>query len=112
MLKIHKLFNIFQSKLYINALRYFVAAGVEHENLLKNLGVIKLVVDIGANKGQFSLVSRRCFPCAKIFAFEPLSKPVELFKKIFDNDNDTILHNFAIGSKQEKATIQLFKLFA
>lgn len=39
-------------------LRYRVAAGVEHRNVLRSLGEIRVVVDIGANRGQFALAGR------------------------------------------------------
>ena len=38
-----------------------VAAAIEHEPLLKSLR-FETIVDIGANRGQFALVSRHCFP--------------------------------------------------
>jgi FkbM family methyltransferase len=107
MIKIQKLFYIFQSKVYIKALKYSVAACIEHENLLKSLGSIKSVVDIGANKGQFSLTSRRCFPGAKIFAFEPLSSAATIFNRVFKNDSNIKLYNFAIGAKKQRAEIHI-----
>ena len=42
--------------------RHRVAAGVEHARVLRNLGPVATVVDIGANRGQFALAVRHCFP--------------------------------------------------
>ncbi|MCW2249602.1 FkbM family methyltransferase [Azospirillum fermentarium] len=50
-----------------------VAAGIEHEALLRGLGDVRTVVDVGANKGQFSLLALELFPHARVYAFEPLA---------------------------------------
>jgi len=36
--------------------RHRVAAGVEHARVLRNLGSLRTVVDIGANRGQFAFL--------------------------------------------------------
>lgn len=50
-----------------------VAAGIEHEDLLRGLGRVRTVVDVGANKGQFALLALELFPDATVHAFEPLA---------------------------------------
>ena len=65
------------------------------------------VVDIGANRGQFALMSRYSFPTAKIISFEPLPKPAALFQKVFSEDNNTIFHLAAIGSKSEQSLMHV-----
>ena len=52
-------------------------ASIEHESLFKGES-FDTVVDIGANKGQFALMSRKCFPNANIFSFEPQMIPRNL----------------------------------
>ncbi|WP_413680946.1 hypothetical protein [Prochlorococcus sp. MIT 9322] len=44
---------------------------LEHYSVLKSLKEKKInfIVDVGANKGQFSLMANYFFPEAKIFAF-------------------------------------------
>lgn len=49
------------------------AAGIEHEELLRGLGTVRTVVDVGANKGQFALLALELFPDATVHAFEPLA---------------------------------------
>lgn len=108
-LKINKLLKLLPHKLYRDALLCCgVAPVIDHEKLLKRFDY-KTVVDIGANKGQFSLMSRHCFSDAKIISFEPLSAPAKIFSKVFKNDKDTILHNVAIGPKVEEAIIHISK---
>lgn len=91
-----KLAKIAGNRLYLKALVRGVAAGVEHEKLLRHLAC-EMVVDIGANRGQFSLVARNCCPNSRIVSFEPLISPSEKFVSIFSNDKNTVLMRFAIG---------------
>jgi FkbM family methyltransferase len=65
------------------------------------------LVDIGANRGQFVLVSRYCFPQTRIFSFEPLSEPASLFSSIFEDDELTTLYQFAIGQRNETTQIHI-----
>jgi len=83
-----------------------VAAAVEHEPLLKTLN-FATIVDIGANRGQFSLVARRCFPAAKIIAFEPLTPAAERFRNALRGDSLVILHQVAIGPSKGDATMHV-----
>ncbi len=83
-----------------------VAAGIEHEKLLKSFNCIT-VVDIGANKGQFALVSRRYFPNAKIVSFEPLKEPAKKFLKVFSQDKNVELHQVAIGPESRITKINV-----
>jgi FkbM family methyltransferase len=48
-----------------------VAATIEHAAALRDLDV-STAVDVGANRGQFTLLIAGLFPTARIFAFEPL----------------------------------------
>lgn len=94
-----KLIRLFKSSAYISyLLRVGVAAAVEHEKVLTGLGCAT-VVDIGANRGQFALVARRCFPTARIISFEPLSAPAQIFRRGFKGDDRVSLHEAAISPK-------------
>lgn len=84
---------------YLSAfLRYHVAAGVEHEAVLKRLPVT-MVVDVGANRGQFSLVVLHCNPDARIVAFEPLPGPAAAFRALFANSRNVVLHEMALAGE-------------
>ena len=48
--------------------------------MLKSLGDINILIDIGANKGQFSVLFKYIYPKSSIFAFEPLESPSKLSK--------------------------------
>lgn len=87
-------------------LRYCVAASVEHTDLLRRLDCGH-VVDIGANVGQFALISRKCFPDARIDSFEPLTEPADRYEKVFAGDANTHLHRLALGASEGETTIHV-----
>jgi FkbM family methyltransferase len=84
-----------------------VAASAEHFMVLKSLGPIDTIIDIGANRGQFSLAARYSFPKATIFAFEPLPTPFEICRNVFASDEGTIVFNTAVGVEQSTAVIHV-----
>lgn len=93
--------------LYASAfLRHRVAAGVEHKSVLKGLGC-NMVIDIGANVGQFALVARSCFPKARIISFEPLPRPIKKYQAVFYKDKFTTLYQEAIGPNECESTMHL-----
>lgn len=83
-----------------------VAMTIEHIPILKNLSP-ELVIDVGANKGQFTLMCRELFPDAAIVAFEPLNMPTKQFKDLFNNDHKVTLHQNAIGQTRGSETIYI-----
>ena len=80
---------------------YGVAATTEHIPVLRSIKKVKTIIDIGANKGQFSLVARYVFQKANIFSFEPLKKPAKKYYKLFNSDKKITLFQSAIGPKRE-----------
>ncbi len=83
-----------------------VAAAIEHERILKALAC-STVVDIGANRGQFALVSRHCCPAAKIVSFEPLAAPARRFHTALDGDPRVTLHEAAVGTDNGEAVMHV-----
>ena len=106
--KLSKFIKIIKSgnKLWLNALRLGSAAGVEHEPVMAVINC-KIVVDIGANRGQFALAARKNYPNARIVSFEPLSEPAAIFKKIFVDDVAIELHCYAIGPISSQGEIHV-----
>jgi FkbM family methyltransferase len=78
-----------------------VALTFEHIPVLKSIEKINSFIDIGANKGQFSLAARHVFQDASIISFEPLKTPANKFKKLFKLDKKANLFQSAIGPKRE-----------
>lgn len=105
--KARKLVKILRHSDYRAALRIGrVAAAVEHERLLRTLRCAT-VVDIGANRGQFALVARHCFPGARVYSFEPLAAPATRFDDVFQGDPLVRLQRVAVGRQSGEATIHV-----
>ena len=104
--KLVKLYQNLSCLLFFRALIKGVAAGTEHRKLLESLDV-RHVVDIGANRGQFALVARKCFPGIHIDSFEPLAEAAEKFKRVFRGDTNTHLYQYAIGIGKATMTIHV-----
>lgn len=87
--------------------RHRVAAGVEHARVLGNLGPLRTVVDVGANRGQFALAARHVFPQACIVSFEPLTGPSALWRAVFAGDGRARLIDAAVGPEPGEAEIHV-----
>lgn len=106
--KLRKLSGILAVSAWRAALcRHRVAPGVEHAAVLRQLADCQTVVDIGANRGQFALVARQCFPAARVVSFEPLPGPAVVYRAVFAGDARARLIEAAIGSQAGEATIHI-----
>jgi len=94
--KIKKLIKCLSVNVWRAPLKHGVAAATEHDFFFRNYS-FDTVVDIGANKGQFSLVMKKNFPMASILAFEPLRQPFLTYSKIFEGDRCVKIFNSAIA---------------
>jgi FkbM family methyltransferase len=63
-----------------------------------------LIIDIGANSGQFTKVSNYFYPTAKIYTFEPLKDLFEGIEKSFKNIKNINPHNIAFGNEDGHIT--------
>ena len=91
---------------WARALRQGVAPGLEHVAMLQRLQPA-MVVDIGANRGQFTLATRHACPAARVLAFEPLPQPAKIFRKLFADDDKVRLFPVAVGLETGEATIHV-----
>jgi FkbM family methyltransferase len=104
--RLDKLTKVLRSGDLFRALvRYRVLAGAEHRHILGP--ELATVVDIGANRGQFSLAVRQWATEARVFAFEPLAGPATRFRGFFRGDSRVTLHQAAIGPETGKRTIHV-----
>lgn len=108
LLRLKKLCQIILDPYLISALLKGSAAGMEHSLVLKNL-FFEYIVDVGANRGQFALISRKIYPRARVHSFEPLAEPIQIFKKIFDHDSNVTLFPYAVGKEKTTAAIHITK---
>ena len=88
------------------ALVHRVAASIEHAEVISALKP-KLVIDIGANRGQFALAARQFAPMANVVSFEPLAEPALVFERIFRGDSSVELYRSAIGPVKEQRNMHV-----
>ena len=89
-------------------LRYGVAAGIEHRGALAGRS-FATVVDIGANRGQFTLLCAGLYPAARIFAFEPLPGPHAVLAHIATSHPLITSHQAAIGPRTGGARMHVMR---
>ena len=92
---------VFSGPFLINALKNGSAAGIEHLEALKIAQPV-LLIDVGANKGQFSLAAVHLFPNIKVMAFEPLLKEAAVFKRVLNCRNLLSLETCALGINETR----------
>lgn len=71
---------------------------VEHRRAIWRLAP-RTLIDVGANKGQFSVLARRLFSDIEIHAFEPLQSEREIFARVVAEPY--VLHGVAVGAATE-----------
>ena len=60
---------------------------------------VKTVLDIGANIGNFTILSHKLFPKAKIFSFEPIPFTFSILEKNIGKQKNIKIFNKAVGEK-------------
>ena len=73
----------------------------------KILNSPKIIVDVGANYGPYSFFLSKLYPQSKIFAFEPATRSMSIFKEIIKKFNlkNVIPVKKGLGSKEEEKEI-------
>lgn len=84
--------------------RYLVMAGVEHQAVLREK--LSMVVDIGANRGQFALAARG-ISGARVVSFEPIPEVAGIYEKVMAGDDGARLFRAAIGETSGRVPIHL-----
>lgn len=88
------------------ALSAGVAPTIEHLSLLRQLDVDG-IIDVGANRGQFTLACRLAMRPVPILAFEPIPKEAETFSAIHGHDNSIVLVRCALGEVRSEQTLHV-----
>jgi FkbM family methyltransferase len=101
-----KFLRLLGVRLYRRGLLHGVAAAIEHAGIVRRLKP-DLVLDVGANVGQFSLLARNEAPNARIIAFEPLREPSARYRGLFAHDERVTLHRFALGCARGEVDMHL-----
>lgn len=88
---------------FVRALaRNRVAAAAEHLEAIR-LSRAETLIDIGANKGQFSLAFRSERPRARILAFEPLPDAADIYEQVIPPSPSATLHRVALADRSGEA---------
>ena len=88
------------------ALAYGVAPAIEHLPVLRKL-TVDGVVDVGANRGQFSLSCRIAMPTVPVLAFEPIPGEAKIYKSIHGMMRGVELCQCALGETSSEAEFHL-----
>lgn len=107
-LRVLKLWVSITRPSYWNALIMGVAPAVEHRNVLRALRVDG-IIDVGANRGQFSLACRFAQPGVPVVAFEPIPAEAATFQRVHGNRLEVKLIESALGETKGMATLHLSK---
>lgn len=83
-----------------------MAASVEHAWILRDLHP-NIVIDVGANRGQFALLARTLFPEARVFSFDPLPHSADAFNRLFNGDEYVKFFPYAISATSGQATLHI-----
>ena len=98
--KVTKLIKCLLSPEFYNSYFYGVSPLFELTPLIKQISHAKTLIDVGSNKGQFSLIARKFFPNIKIHSFEPQIDILNMQKKILGTKNINY-YNFALGNEEK-----------
>jgi len=104
--KAEKLFYLITHPNCWNAFIKGVAPGIEHRKVLKGIE-FDLLIDIGANKGQFSLVALERNPNTRVYAFEPQPLEASIYRSIFKKSTNITLYQFALGAESKEAKMYI-----
>jgi len=99
--KLKKIVTCFLNPSFYKAYVNGVAPLFELHSLLGQINQIKTIIDIGSNKGQFSILAKSLFPTAKIYSFEPQIKYLNLQKVILGRKKIKYF-NFGLGNIKKK----------
>lgn len=105
--RIHKGLVSLRHPVYRAALRNKVLPAVEHEAVLRSLGTVHTVLDVGANVGQFAVVARRHHPDARILSFEPIPAAGARLQQVFVGDRRFEHLPLALSNEAGRATFHL-----
>ena len=108
MLKIKKLIKCILNLQYIRSYVKGVSPLFELSKLLKKINTIETLIDVGSNKGQFILITKKFFPNISIHSFEPLNEELSIQKSILKNNN-IYYYNLALGNEENEDNIYITK---
>ncbi len=107
-MKLKKIIKCLQNPKFYKIYFYGTAPLFEISPLLEEINNSKTLIDVGSNKGQFSLLARKFFPDIEIHSFEPQIEELNLQKNILGNKNINY-YNFALGNEDKELNLYITK---
>jgi FkbM family methyltransferase len=104
--KLSKLAHLVREREYLAALRHRVAAAVEHEHVVFGTEP-RLVLDVGANRGQFALFALHRFPDADVHCFEPVPAALDTLRAVVGQHPRITIHPIALGRAAGEAMLHV-----
>jgi FkbM family methyltransferase len=109
MLSIKKYIKLFFNLLGYEILKYNHSLALDlHLKYLINKLEIDLIIDVGANVGQFALMCRKLGYRGKIISFEPVESTFNILKIVSDTDSNWQCYNFALGNESKTSVIKKY----
>lgn len=102
-----KAMTALRTPMFRRALKHGVLAATEHQAVLRSLGNLRLVVDVGANVGQFAIVARQTCPNARIISLEPLARAADRLQLVFAGDPRHQICRIAASDRSGTATMHV-----
>ncbi len=106
MIKFNKIINCLQNPKFYKSYFHGVVPLFELSPLVKKISKAKTLIDVGSNKGQFGLLTRKFFPDIKIHSFEPQIEELNIQKKNLGSNNINY-YNFALGSEEKISNLYI-----
>lgn len=104
--KAGKLAILLRRHSYRRALRFGVAASVEHRTVTFEHEVVT-VLDAGAHSGQFAIFALDRFPNAALHCFEPLPDARQTLSRVLADVTRVKIHGVALGSERGQAELHV-----
>ncbi len=98
-------FSLIHSSCWIPLLNR-VAPSVEHESVIAGIDS-DLLIDVGSNRGQFTLITRVVHPRILVHAFEPLPAEAAVYRRLLARRPGVTLHEVALGAEEGEAQLHV-----
>ena len=105
--KFYKIYTCLIHLQYWKAYLKLVSPLFELDELVKKLGKVDNLIDVGSNKGQLSLLVRNYNKKCRIYSFEPQTKFLEIQKKLINYNIK--FYDFCLGNKNFKTNFYITK---
>ena len=104
--RMRKAFVIMRRREWRRAARRGVAAAVEHRDVPFGPS-FATIIDVGAHRGQFSLLARARYPAAHIICIEPLLEAVDRLRAVHADDVHVTVLPFAAASAEARRAMHV-----